>query len=216
MKLKKNILDLRKVLGRKTVLAGFLGAIASIALLSALAAPQVAISSPSNTIMGKADGGSSQQLFPYANCNVHDRMEVSREYLEEKHSFVNIQGIFPWPDFDGRVNINGIWINEARGTYAVLQQMEHPDAPKYGALVISFYSACNHQLLAAGSRVLQKRDWDTPSISIPLKNQLLNGKNLRTYIKVMPYPDNSGYNYLEIIVREARVGTRDHFYLDRF
>lgn len=197
-KLKQN----RRIWSR-ALKASALLALTSWALLS-----QSALTSQ---IAGKADSP-SQSLFPKSNCAVADRMERSRKYLDETFSFVKIQGIFPWPDFDGRVNINGIWINEARGTYAVLRQVEDAQAPKYGALVIQFYSACTHQLLAEGKRVLEKRDWDTPSISIPLKNQKLNGKSLRAYVKVHAYD----YEYLEISIREARVGIRDFFYLDRF
>ncbi len=164
-----------------------------------------------------AKGGHSQApLFPAYGCHVTESMEDSRDFFASHYSLIRTQGILPWPDLDGRFSINGIWLNSARGTYAVVKQIEHRDSPRYGALVANFYSACNHQLLASGIRVLNRRDWDSAELSIPLKNYKLNGTRLRAYIRVIIDTDHPAYGTLDIHIRETRYGTRDHFYMSRF
>jgi hypothetical protein len=158
----------------------------------------------------------SASLFPTVSCSVQESLETSREYFETHFSFIRAQGIFPWPDLDGRFFINGIWLNTARGTYAVVKQIEHTDSPQYGALSVQFFSACNHQVLAEGIRILSRRDWNTPEISVSLKNRALKGSRLRAYIRVILSPEDLKSSTLQVQIREARFGSRDNFFMGRF
>lgn len=159
---------------------------------------------------------SHTDLFPRVSCNVLDQMEDSRELLSEKHSLVRPQGIFPWPDVGGHVDINGIWFNSSRGTYVVLKQVEHPRSPKHGALHIKFYSACTHALMAEGIRVLTPKDWESNTTYISLRNQELNGKRLRAQVTIHLRAGGKNQDYIEIVVYEPNYGERDHFYMGRF
>jgi len=159
----------------------------------------------------------SAALFPASNCSVPESLEKARPYFESQYSFIRVQGIMPWPDLDGRFDINGIWTNANRATYAVVRQVEHTDSPSYGALSVKFYSACSHMLLAEGTRILSRRDWDNPEISVSLRNYRLKGSRLRAYIRAVVTNDRlEQEEALEVEIREARYGTRDHFSMGRF
>jgi hypothetical protein len=176
-----------------------------------------ALASNAHAVVRSGSNMATPSLFPAVACSVSASMEASRPYFESEFSFIRVQGILPWPGVDDyRFTINGIWSNNARGTYAVMKQIEHSDSPKYGALVVQFYSACSHELLAEGTRILSRRDWDTSEVSVSLKNYALKGSRLRAYIRVMPLSEDVSQTPLEIEIREARFGTRDHFYLGRF
>lgn len=167
-------------------------------------------------VHAKGSSPSAAPLFPTVSCSVQESLETSREYFETHFSFIRVQGIFPWPDLDGRFDINGIWINSVRGTYAVVKQIEHANSPRHGALSVQFFSACNHQLLAEGTRILSARDWNTPEISVSLKNHALKGSRLRAYIRVILSPEDMNNSTLEVQIREARYGARDQFFMGRF
>jgi hypothetical protein len=170
----------------------------------------------SASAFAKGNSPAATALFPAVSCSVPESMEASREFFESQFSFIRVQGIFPWPDLDGRFDINGIWINSVRGTYAVVKQIEHASSPRHGALSVQFFSACNHQLLAEGTRILSARDWNTPNISVSLKNHGLKGSRLRAYIRVVLSPEDMNNSTLEVQIREARYGARDHFEMGRF
>ncbi|MEO5668156.1 MAG: hypothetical protein ABIR96_08855 [Bdellovibrionota bacterium] len=158
----------------------------------------------------------SSGLFPSSSCPVDRAMENSRDYFESQYSLIRIQGIFPWPDLDGSFDINGIWMSSTRGTYAVVSQIEHADSPRYGALSVKFFAACSHELLAEGTRILTRRDWNDPEISVSLKNYKLKGSHLRAYIRVVKNIEDADGSTLEIQIREARFGTRDRFSMEKF
>jgi len=158
----------------------------------------------------------SDSLFPIFSCSVDRSLEHSRAFFDSHYSFIRAQGIFPWPGVDGRFDINGIWVNNTRGTYAVVRQIEHSESPSYGALSVQFYSACTHELLAEGRRILNRRDWEKPEVSIYLRNQRLNGSRLRAYVRVVMSSENLSDSTLELHIREPHTGTRDHFFMKKF
>jgi hypothetical protein len=170
----------------------------------------------SSAAQSKGNSPAASALFPAVSCSVVESLNGSREYFETHFSFIRVQGLFPWPDLDGRFDINGIWINSVRGTYAVVKQIEHASSPRHGALSVQFFSACNHKLLAEGTRILSARDWNTPEISVSFKNHALKGSRLRAYIRVILSPEHVSNSTLEVQIREARYGARDHFFMGRF
>ncbi len=167
---------------------------------------------------GSGDAGTPFGLFPAAECNVNDSMLTSRDKILDAHSPVSPQGIVPWPDVTGRFKINGVWLSESRGVYIVIQQTSHRDSPNFGALNVEFYSACDHELLAKGKRILTKDDWTDPKVMVYLTHHNLYGRRIYAEINVMmgdgqDLDDNVAIRIIEL---KRRAETKDLLFTGRF